>query len=516
MTHRKPNILFIMADQMIPFLTGAYGHPVVKTPSLDRLVEQGVRFDAAYSPYPVCVPARAAMMTGRYVSNIGAYDNAASFSCEEPTFAHYLTLAGYDAVLAGKMHFIGPDQLHGFSRRFNTNLYPPDFAWIPARGVERQASKRHALQYVGENVKVGRWSQFLSYDEETHLRALEYLHAKGIERQVTEEQGAACQPFFLCVSYHHPHEPFWPPRDLWDLYEDEEIEIPSFPDDLEETYSALDRWLNVYHGVAKAKRLRDPESLRRVRRAYYALVTYIDVKVGQLLASLEENGFRRDTVVVFASDHGDMLCERGMVQKRTFYEWSSRVPLVVRFPDGWQRGAVRTEPVNLIDLAPTFLDLAGVGQEARLPMDGRSLLGLLDGSDSGDWAAFSEYHSQGAHAPCFMIRQGRYKYVYIHGYGSGSPESQLFDLEADPGEWDNLSGRPKYREVEEGLRARILGRFDPDAIEEAVMESVRKRALIRGAMEITGTRWDVEPRFDPVKGIIDQYLAGTSLAEIPR
>jgi choline-sulfatase len=507
----KPNILFIIADQLIPFLTGAYGHPVVRTPNLGRLVQEGVRFDAAYSPCPVCAPARASLMTGKYVSNIGAYDNAAAFSCEEPTFAHYLTLAGYDTVLAGKMHFVGPDQHHGFRQRFNTNVYPADFGWVPARGVDRQVSKSHALQYVGENIKVGHWSQFLSYDEETHFRALEYLRAKGMERKAGAVRGERHQPFFLCVSYHHPHEPFWPPKELWDLYEGEEIEIPEFPDDLEERYSELDRWLNVYHGVAKAKNLRDPESVRRVRRAFYALVTYIDIKVGESLDALEETGFCENTIVVFTSDHGDMLCEKGMVQKRTFYEWSSRVPLIVRFPDGRLRGTVRPEPVNLIDLVPTFLDIAGVSMEDRLPMDGRSLMGLLDGTDAGDWITFSEYHSQGCHQPCFMVRDGKYKYVYIHGH-----RSQLFDLEKDPDEWQNLVGASAYAQVEQRLKGLVLQRFDPHAIDEAVSVSVRKRTLIRQAMALTDTRWDFEPRFDPAKGITDQYLPGGSLAEIPR
>jgi choline-sulfatase len=512
MDQQKPNILFVMSDQMTPLLTGAYGHAVVKTPNLDRLVEAGVRFDAAYSPCPVCAPARACLMTGRYVSNIGAYDNAAAFSCEEPTMAHYLTLAGYDTVLAGKMHFIGPDQLHGFRRRLNTNLYPADFGWVPPRGTEQRLSQQyvpytgprgHALNYLGEAIKVGQWSQYLSYDEETHFRALEYLHAQGIEGRAAQERGESGQPFFLCVSYHHPHEPFWPPRDLWDLYEGEEIEIPAFPDNLEETYSTLDRWLNHYHGLAKAPTLRDPESVRRLRRAYYALVTYVDRKVGELLDALEENGFHENTIVVFCSDHGDMLCERGMVQKRTFYEPSSRVPLIVRFPDGWQRGTVRAEPVNLIDLLPTFLDMAGVDADERLTLDGRSLMGLLDGSDTGDWEAISEYHSQGSHAPCFMVRRGTFKYVYIHGH-----DSQLFDLEADPGEWNNLIGEPGYGEIEAQLKARILERFDPDRIDADAMESVWKRTLIRRAMEITKTSWDVEPRFDPTRELNEQYLPG--------
>jgi choline-sulfatase len=228
------------------------------------------------------------------------------------------------------------------------------------------------------------------------------------------------------------------------------------------------------------------------------------MKVGELLASLDENGFRGDTIVIFASDHGDMLCERGMVQKRTFYEWSSRIPLILRFPDGWQQGTVRPEPVNLIDLVSTLLDIAGVAEGERLPLDSRSLIGLLDGSDTEDWEAISEYHSQGCHSACFMIRKGQFKYVYIHGH-----ESQLFDLEADPGEWNDLSGRTEYEEIKEQLKARIHELFDPDAIDKAIMESIQKRTLIRRAMDTGHTRWDVEPRFDPAKDITDQYLPRT-------
>jgi choline-sulfatase len=187
------------------------------------------------------------------------------------------------------------------------------------------------------------------------------------------------------------------------------------------------------------------------------------------------------------------------------------VPLIIRFPNGWQQGTVRTEPVNLIDLLPTFLDMAGVGVEERLPVDGRSLMGLLDGSDTEDWEAISEFHSQGAHAPCFMIRRGKFKYVYIHGY-----ETLLFDLETDPGEWRSLAGKPEYKEIEEQLKARILEQFDPDVIDKTVMESVQKRTLVKRAMEISDTRWDAEPYFDPTKGITDQYLDGKSLADIPR
>ena len=350
---QAPNILFIMADQLAPMLTGAYGHPVVQTPHLDRLAREGVRFDAAYSPCPVCGPARASLMTGKYASSIGAWDNAAPLPVDEPTFAHYLSLAGYDTVLSGKMHFVGADQLHGFRRRLVSNIYPADFSWTPNRGVEPADEGAHALDYQGDAIRVGGWSRELSYDEETHFRALEYLRSRSAAGETA--------PFMLTVSYHHPHEPFLPPKAYWDLYEGEDIPIPKIPDDVDEHYSTLDRWLNTYHGLRKATKLRDPDSLRRLHRAYYALVTYIDDKVGELLSTLEQTGQAENTVVVFSSDHGDMLGSRGMVQKRAFYEWSARVPLIMRFADRAHAGKTIETPCSLIDLLPTFLRLGPGG-----------------------------------------------------------------------------------------------------------------------------------------------------------
>jgi len=444
-------------------------------------------------------------MTGTYTSVNGCYDNAAPLPCDRPTFAHYLTNAGYDTVLTGKMHFVGADQLHGFSRRLTTDIYPADFDWVKPEWIRIKAthgeqvdevmgSRRsyHARQYTGEGVRVGAWNHALSYDEETHLRALEYLHARG-----TAGGAASEEPFLLCASYHHPHEAFWPPRRFWDLYEEAEVDIPEFPENLDETYSSMDRWLNAYHGVKRSD-LRDPDSLRRLRRAYYALVTYMDEKLGELLDSLEENGLCGNTVVIFTSDHGDMLCEKEMVQKRSFYEPSCRVPLICRFPDGRGSGGRCQVPVSLIDLLPTMCDLAGVSDV--LPCDGSSVLGLVDGSDTAPRVVFSEMHSEAMGAPCFMVRSGVHKYVYVHGH-----DTQLFDLEADPGEWHNLAALPDHVELASGLEALVLDRFDPDAIAADVLASLNRRALIREAMASNGTRWDHTPAFDARKQPLDQY-----------
>jgi choline-sulfatase len=224
----------------------------------------------------------------------------------------------------------------------------------------------------------------------------------------------------------------------------------------------------------------------------------VDNKVGELLQALENAGLREDTIVIFTGDHGDMLCEKGMVQKRTFYEWSVRVPLIVWLPGGRHKGARIEQPVSLMDVAPTILNLAGV--EEWLPMDGRSLGGLMDGSEVEERDVLAEMHSEGVYAPCFMVRRDRYKYIHIHGGGA-----QLFDLERDPGEWNNLAGNPDFAEIEDDLRARILSRFDPEAIEQDVRESLIRRRLIRTTMQVNRTQWDYDPPFDASR----QYVRGS-------
>lgn len=504
----QPNILLIMADQLTPLLCGAYGHRVVQTPQLSALVEHGVRFDAAYTPAPVCAPARACLLTGTHTATNRVYDNAAPFAPELPTLAHYLTNAGYDCVLSGKMHFVGPDQLHGFRCRLTTDIYPEEFTWVENRApwalardanVFRQEAGvgRHAGNYLGSTIEVGRWHHHLAYDEEAHFRALEYLRAVATVRDGVDD----LRPFFLCVSYHHPHDPFWPPQDLWDLYEGAEIAIPTFPPTLEASYSAMDRWLNAQHGVWRYPELREPESLRRVRRAYYASVTYIDRKVGELCAMLRQLELWKETVVVFLSDHGDMLGDKGMVQKRSFYEMSSRVPLIMRFPDERFAGTAYREPVSLVDLLPTVLDVAGVPTEERLSTEGTGLLGLLDGADRDTRTVFAEMHVEDVPTTCFMARRGAYKYIYLHNHAP-----QLFNLEEDPEEQRNLAADPAYQQIGEELRSSILERFSPDAIEADVQRSLRQRCVVNAAMARNGTRWDYAPAFDPNRDAITQYL----------
>lgn len=481
----KPNILVILADQVVPFLTGPYGDTVVRTPHMDALAAEGVRFDGAYTPSPLCAPARAAFMTGKHASSIGCFDNASVMPSEEPTLGHYLSRAGYDTVLTGKMHFIGPDQLHGFEHRLTTDVFPAGVDWVPTVDEHGKfPAGGHARAYTSPDPGVRTWTKFLAFDEETQFRAVEYLRERG--------RLEASEPFGMVVSFHHPHDPFHTPQEYWDLYEGADIPIPSYPDDLEASYSAMDRWANEAHETDRYD-VRDPDSLRRLRRAYYALLSYVDTKIGELVATLRQSGELDNTVIVFTSDHGDMLGERGMVQKRCFYEWSARVPLLLRFPDGAHSGSAVSAPVSLVDLVPTLLDLAGVPADKRIPMDGASLLPLLD-TDVDDRVVFSEYHLEKVWAPCFMVRRGRYKYIYIHGHGT-----QLFDLEADPGEWNDLSDQSGHAALRAELHALVLAEFDPDALAAEGERSLRRREIVKDAMNRTGTKWDYTPTVDATR-----------------
>ena len=259
----------------------------------------------------------------------------------------------------------------------------------------------------------------------------------------------------------------------------------------------MDRCLNAYHGTRRYN-LRDPNGLRKLRRAYYGLVTYMDRKVGELLDTLEQTGLADNTVVVFASDHGDMLCEKEMVQTRCFYEWSCRVPLIARFPAGWQAGTVCDTPVSLIDLLPTFCEIAGT--EASLPHDGESLIGIVD-NPPPDRIAFAQAH-EAVGMTCIMARQGQYKYNYIHGH-----DHQLFNLKADPSEWQNLVADPAHSKVADRLRQAILQRFDPEAMARQTDASLLRRQLIDQTMTRHGQTWCHFPTFDYRRGASDQHLS---------
>ncbi len=429
MTAAGPNVLIVMADQMAPAFLPIYGHSVTRAPNMLELARGGVVFDSAYCNSPLCSPSRASFMAGRLPSRTRVYDNAAEFAADIPTFAHCLRLRGYRTILSGKMHFCGLDQLHGFEERLTTDIYPADFGWTPDwdRPDERP-SWYHNMSSVAEAGVCVRTNQ-LDFDDEVAFTA---------ERAIFDiARSADRRPFLLVASFTHPHDPFAVPERYWDLYRDEDIEPPGPPVPL----AALDpHSRRLRHVCAMDAEPVTEAQVQNARHAYLGAISYIDDNLGRLMQALRTGGLAEDTVVILASDHGEMLGERGLWYKMSFFEGAARVPLVVASPGRFAPRRVGGA-VSLIDILPTLIDLAGGDAGALGPsFDGRSLAPQLAGRAGHD-EAIGEYLAEGAIAPMVMIRGGAFKFIH-----SPADPDQLYDLERDPGERDNLAASPKHAE----------------------------------------------------------------------
>ncbi len=497
---RRPDILIIMADQLVPSALPFHGNPVTRAPAMSRLASSGVVFDAAYTASPLCSPARASLLTGLLPSRTGVYDNAAEFGSAIPTFAHYLRGAGYRTVLAGKMHFCGPDQLHGFEERLTTDIYPADFGWTPDWDhPDDRPTWYHDMSSVIDAGPCVRSNQ-LDFDDEVAFAAERSLF--GHVRSGDE------RPFCYVVSFTHPHDPFAIPRKWWDLYRDEDIPLPrsrtAGPDGSMHPHELRLRTVCAMDGV----RITDAQ-IRAARRAYYGAISYFDNHVSRLLDVLRETDRLDNTVVIITSDHGEMLGERGAWYKMSFYEGSARVPLIFWSPRLYPAGRVPTA-VSTMDLLPTVADLAQCGDVVG-PLDGRSLLPHLSGRPDRD-EAVAEYLAEGAIAPIIMIRRGRHKFIH-----SPADPDQLFDLAADPGEQVNLAGEPASASLADEFRGQIAARWDLPALDRAVRMSQQRRLVVRAALG-TGiqTPWDFTPAYDASRRYIRNHMALADLEQMAR
>ncbi len=478
---KRPNIVLIMADQLAPHFTGTYGHPLVQTPNIDALAARGARFDAAYCNAPLCAPSRFSFMSGQHVTRIAAYDNASEFPATVPTFAHYLRMMGYRTCLSGKMHFVGPDQLHGFEERLTTDIYPSDHAWTPDWEMpdERIDHFYHNMDAVRTAGKASTTFQ-IEYDEETAFYA---------RRKIFDYKMNDVDPFCMVVSFIHPHDPYVARPEWWNLYDHEAIDMPSSPEATDPHSQRLMKGIEA--GAASVT----DEEIRNARHAYYANVSYFDSNVGKVVQALEESDQLDNTVILVTSDHGDMLGERCLWYKMTWFEHSARVPLVMAGPGIGQ--GVASAPCSLVDILPTFIDIARQGGEAPapgMPLDGRSLLPEARGESAPvDAEAIGEYCAEMAPAhPVMMIRRGRWKYIHCD-----ADPAQLFDVDADPMELTNLAEDPAHADTARDFAAEAAQRWDSAAISENVIATQRQRRAIHAAMEAgIWTSWDYQPPRD--------------------
>jgi choline-sulfatase len=476
---KRPNILLVMFDQMAALSLPLYGHPIVRAPHMAKLAARGTLFESAYCASPLCSPSRFALLTGRLPSRIGAYDNAAELPASIPALMHHLRDAGYRTCLSGKMDFTGADQLHGFEERLTTDLSPSDFGWVPDWEHPDQVQPWfHTLQSVAEAGPCDH-SLALQYDEEACQQAVHWLH-----RAADRPDG---RPFMLTVSIMHPHDPYQGPRQFWDRYEGATIDMPLHGKPGPRQRNAVERRMHALYDrdeipVSAAQ-------IRRARRAYYAMISYCDDVLGRLLAALEASGIADETIVVVTSDHGDMLGERGLWYKMTFYERAVRVPLIVAGP-GIRRRRI-AEAVSHLDLLPTLSRLCGAPVDES-GLDGSDLGPVLQGRARPKGEISGEYLAEGYDAPVVMMRRGSMKFIFSTAEG---PE--LFDLARDPLERRNLASAPAR-----GLETRTLvreaeARWDLGRIRADVIASQKQRRMIHAAL-ITGriAPWDFAPRTD--------------------
>lgn len=476
----RPNILFVVFDQMAALSLPIYGHPVAQAPHMARLAARGTLFENAYCASPLCSPSRFAMLTGRRPSRIGAYDNATELPASVPTLLHHLRNAGYRTCLSGKMDFTGADQLHGYEERLTTDLSPSDFGWVPDWEHPDQVQPWfHTLQSVAEAGPCDH-SLSLQYDEEACQQAVHWLHAAA-----HRPDG---RPFMLTLSIMHPHDPYQGPRRFWDLYEGVEIDPPAEGKRKAKERNAVERRMWALYD-----RDESPISTRQVlraRRAYYAMISYCDDVLGRLLRALEVSGLADNTIVVVTSDHGDMLGERGLWYKMTFYDRAVRVPLLFAGPGIKARRRIG-EGVSHLDLLPTLAGLVGA-RVGRAGLDGRDLAPALKGGALKPGEVVGEYMGEGYDAPVVMIRRGVRKFV--HSVADGS---ELYDLARDPQELRNLALEPRHRAEADALVKEAESRWDFRRIRADVIASQRQRRAIHAALA-TGriAPWDYAPKTD--------------------
>lgn len=446
----RPNVLFICADQFNAACAGFAGHPLVYTPNLDRLARRGVVFTNCYSNSPVCVPARAAMFTGLYPHEVQSYDNAAPFDGRVPGWTNRLTDSGYLCRATGKLDFlfnrdygmVEVDTGHGH------DLNPDITAYFRNPIVPRVDSRAQIEAYVdekphGDTRSVAETVRFLDQDV----------------------PGLGNKPWVQYVGLTSPHPRWSIPERFYRMYNPENIYPPQlpggWPPDLHPVMAA-----NTHYN--KFDLAPFPESVvRRARAAYYGTITQLDGWLGEILNSLEKNGQAENTVVIFTADHGEMLGEHGMWFKSCPYDPAARVPLVIAGP-GFEPKAVDA-PVSHVDLAATILELSAL--EPFPGLRGKSLVPLVQGGETGQerWA-YSELNNEGNITGTFWVRKGEWKYIYFVGY-----PPLLFNLKDDPGEFDNLAGVDKYREVESELHDLLRSVVDPEAVSAAAFAHQKAR-----------------------------------------
>ncbi len=441
------NLLIIMSDEHNVRTLGCYGHPMVQTPNIDRLAASGARFGSAYTNSPICTAARASFATGRYVHEIGNWDNASPYAGEPPGWGHRLQAGGHRVTSIGKLHYRNSSDPTGFDEQI-VPMHARDGGVGSVLGSIRDELVVQKADRLAREIGPGETS-YSRYDADIAERACAWLE--------NDARKYRDRPWVTFVSFVSPHFPLMAPQAYFDMYPPESVPSPK--------PHALDGrprhpWIEAYRKYVPSDSFFDEEKRRVAIASYFGLCTFLDAQVGRVLESLERAGLQGRTRVFFTSDHGENLGARGTWGKGTMYEESAAVPLIMAGP-GVEPGAVVETPVSLLDFYPTILESVGATpNEEEGQRAGRSLYEVARAPTDAERVVFSEYHASGAETAAYLVRRGRMKYIHYVGY---PPE--LYDLESDPEEQDNLAGRPESAAILDELERALRGILDPEEVD---------------------------------------------------
>ena len=496
MTAQNPprNVLVIMSDEHNPKVMGCSGHSVISTPHLDALAARGTRFTSAYTTSPVCVPARAGFALGKYIHQIGFWDNADAYDGSLPSWHHVLRDRGHDVVSIGKLHFNSVGVDHGFSEE-QVPMHILDGKGdllglvrddIPRRGG---AKKMVAMAGPGE-------SSYTLYDRDICARAQVWLHERGAAHQGAAPPSGSDKPWTLFVSFVAPHFPLTAPPEHYYRYFDQKLPMPHL-------YAREERphhpYLEDYrNSFCYDDHFESDADVHRALSGYFGLVSMLDEHIGKVLAALRAAGLESTTDIIYTSDHGDNLGARGLWGKSTMYDEIAGVPLIVAGPS-FPSGKVVDAPVSHVDAFPTILECAGESFDSvRDSHPGYSLVDLAKGLEP-ERTVLSEYHGMGSSTGAYMVRVGRYKFVYYAKY-----PAQLFDLAKDPNEIDDLAGYPEMKATCEACAKKLFALLDPVTVDRRAKTRQAELLAANGGRDAVIERGDLG--FTPAPGVAATFL----------
>lgn len=476
------NLLVIMSDEHNPKVLGCAGHPIIHTPNLDALAARGTAFSAAYTTSPVCIPARAGFACGKYIHQIGFWDNADAYDGSVPSWHHLLRESGHRVVSVGKLHFRLAGEDHGFSEELiPMHIYggKGDLLGLIRDDMSPRGNSKKMAAMAGPGE-----STYTLYDKDICSRAQVWLYEEATRK--------ADKPWALFVSFVAPHFPLTAPPEHYYRYWNRELPMPKL-------YAREERPRHPY--VVDYSRnfnyddyFESPQDVKKALSGYFGLVSYLDENIGKILAALRDAGLADDTVVMYTSDHGDNLGARGLWGKSTMYEEIAGVPLILAGL-GVPAGKRIDTPVSHVDAFPTILEIAGERTPVGYP--GVSLIDIAQGVKP-DRTVLSEYHGMGSSTGAFAVRVGKWKYVHYVKY-----DPQLFDLEKDPDEIRDLAADPGYADVLEECRRRLYAICDPAEVDRCARARQAELLALNGGREAVIQRGDFG--FTPAPGTVANF-----------